>query len=337
LIAQGSIAVQEGSNHLDAPTTLTALSIVSISDGASLNLNAPVTLGGGMITTASGTLDASRLHQHAPALVLGHHRVNVGFFNWDADYGTSSDTTIQPDAFLDITTKQIGNGLTDPFVFPLWRRGFGDTVDINSGTLGIEVGYAQRGEETYPFSWSLNTSGRMNLNFTDHSLPTVQGSKLINHGTISGSGQFLNEVENDGTIIVGHEDATGTIFLHDEFLQTSDGMMAFELGGLLPGSEFDQLAPQATVSLDGALSVTLLSNYFPSTGDTFRIIDGTSQAAISGTFSQIALPAGDWDVIYGPNYVDLRFIAVPEPATAGLVLGASVLLLRRITRRRSLI
>jgi len=55
---------------------------------------------------------------------------------------------------------------------------------------------------------------------------------------------------------------------------------------------------------------------------------------LAGTFDQTTLPPGEWDVIYGGNYVDLRH--VPEPAGSLAALAAVLAgMIRRGRRARS--
>jgi hypothetical protein len=337
VIVQGALEAVDGSSHVDVNATLTGTSLVTVHNGAQLSFHDHVAYGGGSITTVSGNLDNSLLHQFSTGNVLEHHTVTVGFFDWDADNNTDSHTTIQPDGFFDIKAKQIGNGITDPLLFFLARSGFGDTIDINGGKLGVEVGFDSRVEESFPHSWTLNATGVMNLNREGHSLPAVQGSKLINYGLISGTGTFFNELQNKAAIRVGHAGEIGLIQMMNGFQQTAEGTMAFELAGLAPTTEFDQVYHDAEMSLAGTLEVDLIGGFQPSPGDIFRIIVGNEMAPISGSFSTTQLPPGEWDVIYGSTYVDLRFNAVPEPATVSMAAfaaacGASWNLRRRLMK-----
>lgn len=170
--------------------------------------------------------------------------------------------------------------------------------------------------------WTLNKTGQINLNQVAHPLPTVRGSKLLSRGTIRGNGQFLNPLQNAGLIEVGYAGAAGTILAKGDFWQDAEGTLQFDLGGLDPGLTYDQFYVDDLASLAGTLEVHLLAGFAPSSGDLFRLIDGGPSATRTGTFDALQLPYGPaaWDVIYGPNYVDLRFNAVPEPAT-WLLLG----------------
>lgn len=332
-LVAGTIEAMEGISTIDTQTTLTAKSTVLLHDDVTLSISAPTAYGGGVVTTLSNLPDGSLLQQNAAAVVLGHHRITAGFFNWDPSDDTNSSTIVQKDGFLDIRAKQIGNGGKDGAIA---RQGFGDQIDLNSGRLSVVVGGEDHGG-FFPEYWLLTAAGRMNLNHTDHSPPVIEGSRLVNFGAIAGNGMFLNSLENHGLMEIGHADAAGRIVVQNKFNQEAGGLLRIELGGDVPGGSFDQLFVDADASWAGLLSVSLLGDFMPSPGQSFRIIDGGPLASFSGVFDGVDLPLGPeyWHVIYGANFVDLRFHAVPEPSTWALaalgLLGAP--LLRRYRRR----
>lgn len=333
MIVGGALEAIEGTGNLDARTTLTPNSLVTLYDKATLNINAPTTYGGGVITTDSGQRDDSLLQQFAPATVLGHHLITAGFFNWDAGAATSSDTVIEKDGYLDIYAKEIGNGITNPFLALIDRSGFGDQIDVNSGVLRVIVG-SEDHSGLFADWWTLNKGGRLNLNWTAHALPTIRGSRLVNHGAVSGNGQFLNELLNESLIEVGYSGNAGKILALDDFVQSGQGTLQIDLGGLLAGLSYDQLFIDDLCTLAGTLDVRLLPGFAPEPGDLFRIIEGSSLAKISGVFDKVLLPYGNdaWDVNYGDNFVELRFVAVPEPAAWTMALAACMAGQRRRPR-----
>jgi len=90
------------------------------------------------------------------------------------------------------------------------------------------------------------------------------------------------------------------------FEQTA-GMLTMELGGTIPGIEYDQLEISGTASLGGTLHVELLGDFGPAGGESFELIHATG--GISGTFETTLLPdlSPDlsWRLIYGPFGVQL--------------------------------
>ena len=62
--------------------------------------------------------------------------------------------------------------------------------------------------------------------------------------------------------------------------------MVIELNGLAPGAAYDRLTTAGTVTLGGALNVTL--GFTPATGDSFTILEKTGAGAVTGTFNGLA-------------------------------------------------
>jgi autotransporter-associated beta strand protein len=67
----------------------------------------------------------------------------------------------------------------------------------------------------------------------------------------------------------------------------STAKLNIELGGTVPGSDFDHVTVSATLSLDGALAVSLINGFSPVAGDAFDILDW---GVLGGAFSTIELP-----------------------------------------------
>ena len=124
--------------------------------------------------------------------------------------------------------------------------------------------------------------------------------------------------------MIGHDTDIGSIDLLNEFRQFETGGLFIQLGGLNPGSQHDQLRSTSLVYLDGRLQVDLFAGFMPQGGDWFRLIDATLDGKVIGQFSQVHLPQldGDWQLIYGDSYIDLRYNVVPEPSALVLLLMA---------------
>jgi hypothetical protein len=83
-----------------------------------------------------------------------------------------------------------------------------------------------------------------------------------------------------------------------------------ELGGTLPGIEFDVVTVADTATLDGVLNVTLLDGFMPTLGDKFEII--TASGGIVGTFTSELMPLIGSNIelqaIYDANTVTLAVV-----------------------------
>jgi hypothetical protein len=136
----------------------------------------------------------------------------------------------------------------------------------------------------------------------------VFGGTLSGAGTIlTGSGPIPGQVENrSGTVAPGN--GVGQLEIVGRFANGADGTLAFDLGGVAAGSQYDQITVEGSVALDGSLDVSLVNLggglFQPAVGDTFDLITATD--GILGTFSQLLLPEGfNWHVNYTLDRVEL--------------------------------
>ena len=143
----------------------------------------------------------------------------------------------------------------------------------------------------------------------------IGGGKLNGAGIIkTGSGPIPGQVENrNGTVGVGDVGGAGigTLEIAGRFANAVDGMVAFHVGGLTAGTQYDQLIVDGGVALDGTLLVTLANygTFTPGVGDAFTLITATD--GISGMFETLLLPSGyQWAIEYGVNNVQLSVAAL---------------------------
>jgi hypothetical protein len=106
-------------------------------------------------------------------------------------------------------------------------------------------------------------------------------------GAVSGSGTFTGTgtVNFEGDLSPGSSPAAVSFGGNATFASSSS--LNIELGGITPGSQYDQLLVSGALSLGGALDVTLINGFTPSAGQAFNILDWGS---LAGTFSSITLP-----------------------------------------------
>ena len=104
-----------------------------------------------------------------------------------------------------------------------------------------------------------------------------------------------------------------------------------ELGGLTPGSDYDQVHATGVLSLAGALDVSLTRGFVPRAGNSFDILDWGS---LSGAFATLNLPALSGGLAWSTSqlYTTGVLTVIPEPATMVLlILGVAGVV--GITRR----
>jgi hypothetical protein len=151
------------------------------------------------------------------------------------------------------------------------------------------------------------------------------GITINQGGTLRGDGAALDGrlVQNSGTVspglapgepgllMIGHAGDAG-------YAQRASGTLEIEIGGLVPGTEYDQLRIENAfygVSLAGTLNITLIDGFAPASDSRFDIL---TAPAISGTFAAVVLPEAPgckFEVVYEPTSVAL-VASVSAPALA---------------------
>jgi hypothetical protein len=112
---------------------------------------------------------------------------------------------------------------------------------------------------------------------------TIRGNVLnFQGGTLGGAGTINAAVNNSsGLVSPGMSPGILTLGASNAYTQSVAGMLSIELGGLTPGTQYDQLAVTGPASLDGELNVSLVNGFVPNPGDRFTIL---SCASRTGTF-----------------------------------------------------
>jgi hypothetical protein len=160
---------------------------------------------------------------------------------------------------------------------------------------------------------------------------------LLQGGTLNDTGTVIGYVTNTGgTVRPG--DPLGALSINGSYTQTAPGKTEIDLGGTVPGT-YGQLNVTGLAQLAGELDVKVLPGFTPTVGETF---DFLTYGSLSGAYdSVVALDPGySYSVDYGNGLGVLTIntvasAAVPEGSTfvtAGLMLGAGGLLLRRRAR-----
>ncbi len=189
------------------------------------------------------------------------------------------------------------------------------------------------GDETIGAGSTLSLAAGENLTQTG-GVTTVNGALAttslvdIQGGLLQGSGTIAGNVTNAGQMNPGP--TTSVLTIDGDYTQTSAGELDLEIGGIAAGTQFDQLNVAGTVSLDGALNVSLINGFIPGVGNPFLILDKTSPGAVGGTFAghadlttvfvggvprfQISYAGAGNDVVLTAINIAPTLDSIPDPA-----------------------
>lgn len=112
------------------------------------------------------------------------------------------------------------------------------------------------------------------------------GTFTLDGGKLTGSGIINASVVNSARVSPGV--SAGTLTINGDCSQAAAGGLEVELGGVAPGSGYDQLIVNGQASLAGALEVGLLHGFTPALGETFAVL---TSIPLRGAFSAVTLPA----------------------------------------------
>jgi hypothetical protein len=241
-------------------------------------------------------------------------------FNWvttssSADWsdGAHWDAVGPPDQLGVANLNQV-TGTTQEVVLSadvtVWELNVAGT---GSGTMTLRI---DEGDTLTTFSGvNIKTGGEIKLagGTIDTQFIDMRGGILGGSGTIlTGSGPIAGQVENlDGRVEPG--DGVGTLNIEGRYANTVSGVLAIEIGGTTPGTEFDQLIIDGDVSLAGTLEVLFVgleggTPFAPAANDSFEFL--TATGARNGTFDTLLLPSGfGGDLAYTDTGVILTIVA----------------------------
>jgi hypothetical protein len=132
-------------------------------------------------------------------------------------------------------------------------------IRLQSGTLRVSSRLVQR-------------AGSLSLDGGDLSCPQMLD---IRGGDLGGTGVINGSVLNDGgTVKPGY--SPGTITINGNYTQTAMGILEMEIGGLLAGTQHDQLIVNGSAYCEGTLDMQKYNNFIPKERDTFVLIQSWS-------------------------------------------------------------
>ena len=130
---------------------------------------------------------------------------------------------------------------------------------------------------------------------------------LNQNSSLSGDGTLEANVINSGVIRPGT--SPGTINISGNYTQNTTGSLSIEVGGLNPGTDFDQFTVVGTAIVDGILNISLINSYEPNLGDMFAILTANTVSGAFVTVNGTSIGNGkQFQVNYGVNSVTLEVI-----------------------------
>lgn len=301
-----------------------------------VNVNAT----GGQSTLAVGPLsDANATIQSGGVLNLNAGRLSL---ETDVDYGQNARFTVASGGTANIAAgAELQLTPTDVF-----DGSYGTSV-VNAGTLNLGGAIRLRpsgGTATVTNTGAFNvTSGTAAI--LGHRFFGSAAYMFANSsgGSIGGTGtlDFTNTVTgnadlpltNAGTISPGNA-AVGTLTLRDIDVTTANGgSVAIDVGGAAAG-EYDVLGLDSgdiDLSASGdSLVLTFLNGFAPQDGQILQ--DVLAYGSVTGEFDSVSVvdvSGFTAQVVYDTQSADVVFIAIPEPASVGLLAIGGVLVARR--------
>jgi hypothetical protein len=168
----------------------------------------------------------------------------------------------------------------------------------NNGTFALAVNraFTTAGNFANAGTFTINTGSTFTLGgsgmftqsggtTTDNgSLSASSGGVSLNGGSLFGTGMITGALTSSsaGTITPGSSTATGILKDTGAYSQNS-GTLDISINGTTAGTKYDQFNP-TTATLSGTLNISRLATFVPAIGNTFKIMNFTSE---TGTFATV--------------------------------------------------
>jgi RHS repeat-associated protein len=132
----------------------------------------------------------------------------------------------------------------------------------------------------------------------------VFGAVDLQGGSLTGTGRIDADLANAALVAPGAP--TGTLTITRNYTQTAAGHLDVDIGGTVPGTQYDRLAIQGNATLAGTLDIGLVNGFGPATGQTFDVM---TYAGATGAFGTINGAQPMFVVDQAPTMVRLNAVA----------------------------
>ncbi|MEM1043011.1 MAG: T9SS type A sorting domain-containing protein, partial [Bacteroidota bacterium] len=203
--------------------------------------------------------------------------VNAGTVRWEQEEFTLSDAATWTNTGT-LTVDAEAASVT------LRRAGLAGESFDNAGIVSVDT-------------------GRLDVNTAfDHAAGAlIQGNDTFD---IRGSAFTQDGDTGPGT-------SPGLLTWQDDWAPSSGSTLFIEVGGSVPGTDYDQLAADGAATLAGTLDLSVAVGDAPGVGDTFTVL--TAADGVTGTFDTVVPAFGyTFDVSYNANDVEVEVLTVPN-------------------------
>jgi hypothetical protein len=173
------------------------------------------------------------------------------------------------------TLVKTGTGTTNVSVFINFTNS--GTIDVQSGELNFAADLVQTAGSTVIASGATLAAGSF-----------AGGSMHLNGGTLSGSGTLSGGLINNATVTPGGVSAAGVLTVTGNYTQGAGAILAINVAGTTPGTQYSQLAVGGTATLAGTLDLNSLNSFAPPLGSSYTPLtyaSATGSFALGGTLN----------------------------------------------------
>jgi hypothetical protein len=231
------------------------------------------------VLTLNATLNVQNLNLVSSAGLGGSGTVTVGnLMNWTGGYMTDGGrTVIAPGATLNLGS---GGGVSlyvrtlENAGTALWTGGGGFLGDYGA-VITNRVGALFEAQNNALFFWGANGAR-----------PRFDNAGTFRKTTATGTTTFNLNVAfaNYGTMDI----RSGIVSAGGGYTSSSGALLSCAIGGTTAGTGYGQLQVAGTVTLNGALGVSLANGFYPAPANTFTVLTAGTR---SGTFANFYYPS----------------------------------------------